>query len=205
MALYRTTKGKDVDDIIFFIADQINHGLDDSFTECDVPRLELAQLNHKAGVKAVNCSDFATARLYFKIAHSCMSLLPGMWETHYDFSLQLLFLFAKASYSCGDAETAYGVLQTILERAHSLSEKLDSYHLLVAILHDREAVEQAYTTTYEVLTKLGERIPDAFGQGEIKNMVQETSKMLVGTSEETLLEMKEMNSETQYLLKFYSL
>lgn len=205
MALYKITKGKDVDDIVFFITDQINHGLDDSFTDCDVPRLELAQLNHKAGVKAVKCSDFATARLYFKIAHSLISLLPGMWETHYDFSLQLLFRFAKASYSCGDAETAYEVLQTILERARNLSEKLDSYHLLVVILHDREAVEQSYTTSYEVLTKLGEHIPDAFGQGEIKNMVKETSKMLVGISEDTLLEMKDMDRETQYLLKFYSM
>ena len=58
------TKGSNVDDIIFSVADQINHGTDDLSAPSPELRLDLAELNEMAGVKAVDCSDYATARSY---------------------------------------------------------------------------------------------------------------------------------------------
>ena len=148
--MYKITKGKDVADIIFSIADQINHGLDDSFTECDVTRLELAELNENAGAKAVKCSDFVTARSYFRIAYSLMSLLPDMWETHYDFSLHLSFQWAKSAYSCGDVEKARDILQEILSKCRSIQDKLPAYFLLVASEYDPKIVCQHCNIMYQL-------------------------------------------------------
>ena len=202
MTLCSVTKGEDIDDIVFSIVDQINHGIENSLPECQATRLDLVELYDVAGVKAMQLSDYGTARSYFNTA---LLLLPtDHWNICYALSLRLSFLFAKSAYSCGDVEKAYDALQTIVNEARHLSEKLDAYHLLVVILHDREALEAAYTTTYEVLLQLGESIPDAFGQKEMKEMVHTTSKMLASLSKESLLGMREAEKQIEYILKFYS-
>ena len=129
MLLYSMIKGSDVRDIIFSIADQINHGIDGVLGISSELRLDLAELNEMAGVKAVDCSDYVTARSYLNIA---LSLLPtDHWISHYDRSLRLSFLLARSAYSCGDVEKAQGILQEILGECRCIEDKLEAYFLLV--------------------------------------------------------------------------
>ena len=129
MTLHSLTEGSDVDDIIFSIADQINHGIDNIPAHKSNVRIALAKVNKLAGAKAVELSDFATARSYLNVA---LSLLPsGHWQSHYDMSLQLSTLLAKSCYSCGDANKARCILQEILEESSCIEDKLPAYFLLV--------------------------------------------------------------------------
>ena len=119
------------DEIIFSIADQINHGIDGHLSaQSPELRIDLANLNGMAGAKAVDRSDFVTARTYL---NSALSLLPtDHWKSHYDLSLRLSFLLAQTANSCGDVEKAKRTLQDILSECHSIEDKLTSYHLRAA-------------------------------------------------------------------------
>ena len=131
-SLYLMTKGKDVDDIngiIFSIADQINYGIEISPAQNPESRIDLANLNEMAGVKAVDCSDYVTAHSYLSIA---LSLLPtDHWKSHFDQSLRLSFLLAKSAYSRGDVKEAQGILHEILGECRCIEDKLPAYFLLV--------------------------------------------------------------------------
>ena len=71
------------------------------------------------------------------------------------------------------------------------------------ILNDREAIEESYTTAYEVLLQLGEEIPGQFAGKETKAMVTETAMLVKDLREDTLLGMRELDRTRQYILKFY--
>lgn len=119
--------------IIFSIADQINyginHGLDDPATMQSQLRINLVELNELAGTKAMDCSDYATARSYLSTAQS---LLPtDQWKTQYSLSLSVSFLSAKCAYSCGDAQKAQTILQEIIGECQCMDDKLPAYFLLI--------------------------------------------------------------------------
>ncbi|KAL7543351.1 hypothetical protein ACHAXR_012671 [Thalassiosira sp. AJA248-18] len=204
MLLYSTTKGSDIDDIVFSIADQINHGIDDdSSVKSPDLRIDLADLNEMAGAKAVDCSDNVTSRSYLNIA---LSLLPSdHWKSHYNRSLRLSFLLAKASYLCGDVKKAQGILQEILGECHCIEDKLPAYSLIVSILNACGEGRDAYIACQEVLSQLGEEIPESLDTKQATKMIEETSKMVQCISETDLLEMKEMDEKLSITLKFYSL
>jgi histidine kinase len=129
MALYTMTKGSNVDDIVFCMADQINYGINDAANQSLELRLNLANLNEMAGVKAVDCCDYVTARAYLNIA---LSFLPtNHWKSQYDQSLRLFFSLAKSAYACGDMEKAQEILHEILGECSCTEDTLQAYYLLV--------------------------------------------------------------------------
>ena len=118
-------KGQDMDDIIFSIAWQVNHGINISSPEL---RLELAEVNEMAAKKACNKTDYATACSSLGISWSLMP--KDHWKSHYDQSLRISLLWAKACYSCGDVEKAEAILKEILGECRCLEDKLSAYYLL---------------------------------------------------------------------------
>ena len=117
----------DVGDVVFVIANQINHGKD-TILKDDTLRIEVAKLNMKAGEKAVDGCDHKTAHSYLSIA---LSFLPdGHWESHYELSLRLSYLVASAAYSCCLYDEAEQTLRGISGRTRCFEDKLHSYFLL---------------------------------------------------------------------------
>ncbi|KAL7546858.1 hypothetical protein ACHAWF_010187 [Thalassiosira exigua] len=208
ITLYYLTKASDeVDDLIFQICDQINHGIKQSPIESPrapkVDPAELTELYEKAGVKAVDCSDFGTARSYLNTA---LSLLPAdRWKTHCDSSRRLTYLSARSAYSCGDIDEAHVKLQEVLGQCTCIEDKLPSYSLLVTILNSCGEGTAAYTTCHEVLTQLGEAIPQSISTKESTKLLDETAKVAKSITASSLLEMKPMDDELSAPLKFYSL
>ena len=194
-------EGNTADDIIFCITDQINQGIA-SIDALDL-RLDCAKLNKIAGAKAMTLSDYAAAHSYLETA---LHLLPVChWQRHYELSLCVYFLLAKSAYSCGQSEKSYSALQNILQHARSLSDKLESYLLLVGVLMDKHALEEAYQTAHGVLLNLGESIPISFGKEEIVASIRDTSQLMHGVTEDTLLKRQEMKSrDKQFVLQFYN-
>ena len=128
MSLYSTTKGKDVDDIIFYIVDQIKHGIVNLEGETPEFRIDIAKLYAAAVLKAVASWDHVAANSYSKFA---LSLLPtNCWESHYDLNLWFSMQTSKSCYALGDVGKAQIILQEVIERCHSLKDKLPAYFLL---------------------------------------------------------------------------
>ena len=120
-------KGQDMDDIIFSIAWQVNHGINTSNSSPEL-RLELAEVNEMAARKAYSKTDYTTACSSLSISWSLMP--KDHWKSHYDQSLRISLLWAKACYSSGDVEKAKAVLKEILRECHCLEDKLSAYYLL---------------------------------------------------------------------------
>jgi len=203
MILYSTTKGKDLDDIILYTADQINHGVESLPVQCSELRVDLAKVNEMAGVKAAERTDYVAARSYLSTA---LSLLPtDHWQRYYDQSLRLLFLSAKTAYSHGDVKEAQSVLNDILGECTCLQDKLNSYFLLATIRKSCCDTKGAYSICHEVLSKLQENIPPSFDPKQTAKMIGETAIIVNRLSDTALLEMNEVDEKWEISLKFYNL
>ena len=125
--MHRFCDGKDVGDTIFLIANQINHGKEWILSDEDYS-IAVAELNMKAGKKAIDRCDHKTAYSYFGAA---ISLLPNdHWKTHYDLSLSLYFLTSSAANSTCQYDEAEQILRRTLSMARCLDDQLSSYLLL---------------------------------------------------------------------------
>ena len=90
--------------------------------------IAVAELNMKAGKKAIDRCDHKTAYSYFEAA---ISLLPkDHWESHYDLSLSLNFLASSAANSTCQYDVAEQFLRRTLGMARCLDDQLPSYLLL---------------------------------------------------------------------------
>ena len=126
--LYQFCDGNDdVGDTILLTASQINHGKEWIIKDKELS-IDIAELNMKAGKKALDGCDHKTAYSYLMFA---VSLLPGdHWESHYDLSLRLNFLMAGAANSCCQYDEAEKILRNGLSHARCLEDQLPSYILL---------------------------------------------------------------------------
>jgi len=199
--LNSVSRGKDLGGAIFHVIDQMNHGIPGLIQPTMLK--DVIRLNFASGSKAMDRSDYKTAQSYFSNTFSLLA--KNHWSGHYEFSLRLYFLSAKAAYSCGNIEKAYGLLKQILKEGCCLGDKLDAYYLYATILHACEERDEAYTICCEVMSQLDETIPSTIDNKKLLAMVQETSNALRKMSDKDLLQMKEMTGPLLFTLKFYSL
>jgi hypothetical protein len=206
--LYSFCDGKDAGDTIFLIASQINHGKEWILRD-DELRIGIAELNMKAGKKALDGCDHETAYSYLCAA---LSLLPkDHWENHYDLSLRLGFLIASAANSTCHYDKAIIMLRKIIEKARCLDDQLPSYillsqgkcpcircpvlglsyhspnpMLLLLALHAQGKLNDVYDTCSAILTELGESIPESYNLSMATTVADETLKMYEDAGEEWL-------------------
>lgn len=77
----------------------------------------------------------------------------------------------------------------------SQEDKLKGYHQLIIILFSTEQPKESYTTVCDVLSQLGEIIPDDIGDKEAKQMLDKTSSLLSCASEEHFLGKRNVDVE----------
>jgi len=198
--LYSISRERDRGGAIFQIVDQINHGtksmIDPEMKEA------LIELNFDAGSRALNLSDNDMALVYLE--KSCSFLPQNHWDSNYEFSLNLLLLIGKAAFSCGNLDRAYDALKDIIKEGRCLEDKFEAYHVYVTILTS-EGKNEAWTTCCDVLSKMGQPIPDKVDNKTSKTMVEETGELLKSISFDDLLGMRDMDSVFSTKLRFYTL
>ncbi len=201
MALINSSKGDDLDDAtVLTIVCQLNRNLVSLKQSSSSVCIEVSSLNYKAGIIAMNRSDYETASYYFSLASQ---MLPDdHWESNYELSLQLNIATAKAAYSTGDTDKSQAVLNIILKEATCIEDKLDAYSLVAFIHHSQERGEEAYATCQDVLSQLGEDIPEYVTPEQSKRFIQETTALLSDLSKERLRAMNEMDTSMQTVVKF---
>ncbi len=126
MLLYAMSKGKEIDGIAFAIADQVNYDIDQLSFESPELRIDIANINELAGLKARDSSDYVRSSSYYTCA---VSLLPtDRWKSHYEICLRLSLLLAESVNLRG--ESAESILAEVLEECRSFQDKLPAFSLL---------------------------------------------------------------------------
>jgi len=208
MAMQATQEIEDDTSVLFAIIDQINRCPPTMFRD-DSQRIVIANLNYKAGMKAIKYSNFMPAHTYMKAA---VSLLPeNSWTANYDLSLKCNFHFAKAAYSCGYVDQAKEILDEVIQHGEALEDKsqymLDSYSLLVSLFYlARKDLLQAIHTCIKVLNLLGEDLPlnGTVDKAELICIVSKTKALLQNKSNEELLAIHEETSRRNIaIMHFY--
>lgn len=140
---------------IFEVTNHLNIAAD-LITEPD-HRLQLAELNLKAGVVARDAAAFEAAYEYFNTG---LEMLPAdCWQTHYELSLALHTNATETAYIRSDFSQLETLVGIVLEHAQSLLEKVRLYEILIQAHVSRNEFETALDTALQVLDLLDIKIP----------------------------------------------
>ncbi len=101
---------------------------------CERERALFAELNWRAGLKAVAVPDFAGAAIYAERGIALLS--ETCWETQYDLSLRLYetAVLAHFSNNTDDRELLMSRINTIFERARNFSDKFKAHRVWTQVL-----------------------------------------------------------------------
>eukprot|EP00977_Amphora_coffeiformis_P020355 scaffold8152_cov195-Amphora_coffeaeformis.AAC.2 len=148
-----------------------NHKYKDSDDDVET-RVKWAQLNCQACVEAVKVSAFESAALY---ARKGIALLPeDCWDRHYDLSLKLYSVGAKAEGSIGNVPAMERYCKVVLEQQDKpFEDKFDVYHTLTDGIVNATNVQEASDLLYDILGKFKCRFPKttlAVGAGVVANV-----------------------------------
>ena len=113
-----------IDAVVFTIVDQMNRGsrkLTDHNEE-----LIVAQLNLKAGEKAMANSSFLQASIY--LAQGTVLIRDEDWTTHYNLCLRLFTICAESQLAHADYDGAILAINHVLSNGKTVEDKLRAYH-----------------------------------------------------------------------------
>jgi predicted ATPase len=121
-------------------------------------RCVIAAIQCRAGQRAMQMSDFATAVYFFDFG--IVALKEDMWNSnHYDISLTLHNYSAEANYCIGDFDRMDERVQAVFANARNFTDKIQAYTTLVYSMGGRNHLKEAVSIAQEVLRVLGEQIP----------------------------------------------
>ena len=158
------TDGKNFDDNIFEIVNQLNLGL--SFIKSEEGIDELIALNLIAGKRAKQASAFKRSLSYLT---NSFKLLPDSEKKGKSpFVKEIYTEFAEAKYLCGEFKDSEKLLIDLLEKVDTNVEKGGVYELIILIQTMNAEYEKALLTGQKALSLLNIHLP-------LENIIHETS------------------------------
>jgi predicted ATPase/signal transduction histidine kinase/tRNA A-37 threonylcarbamoyl transferase component Bud32/ActR/RegA family two-component response regulator len=118
---------------------------------------KIAELNLIAGKKAISSTAYAAALKYFQSGISCLN--HDSWKSQYDLTLELYIGIVEAAYFCGDFAQMENLATLVLEKAHSLLDKVKIYELKIQAAISQNQLLVAIQIAREILNHLGIKLP----------------------------------------------
>ncbi|MCU0541233.1 MAG: trifunctional serine/threonine-protein kinase/ATP-binding protein/sensor histidine kinase [Oscillatoriaceae cyanobacterium Prado104] len=140
--LLQNTPEIDREEKLFDIVSQLNAGAD--FLTEQTERNELAQLNLKAGQKAQTSTAYAAAVSCFTMGIELLAV--DKWQTQYELTLALYLAKAEAAHLNRNFELSHELLETILQQANNLRDRVKAYHLQVDVYTAQGQMQLALET-----------------------------------------------------------
>lgn len=207
MTLLSNIEETDNDEILFSTVHHINRSISLLLDYPSETRISMAELNLRAGSKAVECSSFMSAYSYLKFG---VELLPAdAWTEQRKLSADLHFLLSRTAYALGKIDDASQILREIIKKMETvgLEDKLDIYFLYIRTLHAKRELDEAFKTCRRILNQLGENVlhPDFVKDDDVTATVDETFLMYSELSDSDLINMKESTNPVHIAVtKFWS-
>jgi len=173
---------------IFELVNQLNYGV--SLIVEDNEKEELARLNLVACRKARAATAYQAAGEYADVALSLLG--EDGWEQHYEMTLTLHELAAEVAYLSGEFERMEGFVDVVVEKAHSLLEKVNVYRTRIQANVSRNKPTEAIAIALKVLQKLGVAIPETPTEKDIQSAIAEIQQLIGDREVEDLIHLPMM-------------
>ncbi|KAK1744417.1 putative AAA ATPase [Skeletonema marinoi] len=156
-----------------------------------------ARLNLRAGMKAMEMSDYETAYSYFDSGISF--LRKKHWQEHYALSLELYSLAAKCALTNGDHTSLKFLIAEVAAKAHFFEDKLDVLYFETCALAYSFRLAESIEKGLDILSKLGIEVRGT----NVEARVQETKDLLSSHTDDEILNSKPMTDSTMIIaMKF---
>ena len=116
---------------------------------------KIAELNLRAGKKAISSNAYAAALKYLKSGISC----HNSWKSEYDLTLGLYIGAVEAAYFCGDFAQMEQLATIVLEKAQSLLDKVKIYELKIQAAISQNQSVTAIQIARKILNLLEVKLP----------------------------------------------
>lgn len=175
---------------LFAITDHLNHG---HARLSAGERIEVAQLNLKAGKQALAVGAVPTAERYFEAG---IQLLDGgaSWRDHFQLVFDLTLEHAHARFFNGAAEPALAALHGLFERELSLPNTAAVYLRLISAWQHRQDYARASREGLTALTRVGIQLPTQL-TGWRRKLAMAKMARKIGARPERFLELPESTDE----------
>ncbi len=190
--LLKKTSSSQIEEKIFGIVGHLNIGLE--LMTQRAQRDELAHLNLIAGKKAKICTAYTAAFEYLN--QGLEMLAEDSWQTEYQLTLNLYLEITEVSYLKGDFELMEQFVNTVLDCASSLLDKIPIYETELQAYAVKNEFIEGIQAGLACLKLLGVDFPDDPNPEEISNWLGRTKKALSAFSPEEILSFSEMSDPT---------
>ena len=199
MALAPLADGKGDDGILLTAANQLNLAGPEAVQDKS-QFVIVANLNLRAGKKAMEMSDFVAAYSYFD--NGMTFLRKKHWEEHYALSLELFDLAARCAHTNGDVISLNLLSQQVLTKSQSFEDRLNVMYYAMCVLASSSKLPESIERGLKILSRLG---IDLHGceSGSVEACVQETKDLLSCYSDDEILNTERMTDQTKIMaMKF---
>jgi PAS domain S-box-containing protein len=186
------------EDRIFEIVNQLNHGT--ALITQPTEREELAQLNLIACRKAKTSTAYQAAREYAAVGLSLLE--KNAWQQQYEMTLTLYELAAEVALLNGNFEAMEQFIDTVIEQAHSLLEKVNVYCIRIQSHIFQSKLTSAIAIGQPVLQQLGFTFPETPTPSDIQREIQQIEELIGDREIADLVHLPEMrDAEKLAILK----
>ncbi len=141
---------------LFTIVDHLNAGAD--LINGNMEKRMLMRMNLQAGARAKASAAYAAAAHYLQQALGLLS--PDSWRSDYGLMLALHKDGAASEYLAGNHQYADALIDTALEHATTVVDKVGIYAIQVVIYTTQNRFDDAITHGLRALALLGAKLPD---------------------------------------------
>ena len=180
-----------LDEEIYAIVGHLNAGR--ALIEAESEKLDLVDLNLKAGQKARAASAFSDAKTYIEIA---LYLLGSKsWETSYELTLTLYNEYGELTSYLGQYDQIAPIAEQIHANASNIIDRIRIYMVQLEAGISTYEFSSTLELGLDVLEQLGFKIPSQPGLEDFQRLHNRYLELLQGEPQETIASLPKMTDE----------
>lgn len=182
---------------IFAIVDHLNKGK--NLIASKAEKVQLSQLNLKAGKKAKEATAYTAAREYFRAVNE---IFPGnVWrgKNNYKIAIELYKELAQVEFLNSNFQESESLIKFAINKVNSAIERAEFYYLLIELYTMQGKYLQAIEVGKTALAQLGLDFPDRDFNKAVEAELGKFSKILGNREVASLIDNPEMEDPIQQI------